>query len=128
MTIALSLMGIILFLISKKFMLSADTGKALWSSFLEVPVDANLVGFMLGVATISQLATPNEYASITIVGSIILMNLSILIWKYSCSFMSDRDAEVYISRPISLIFLTVVNTLLAITAIGLPIAVLGASV
>lgn len=128
MTIALSLMGILLFLISKKFMLSADTGKALWSSFLEVPVDANLVGFMLGVATISQLTTPNEFASITIVGSIILMNLSILIWKYSCSLMSDRDSEVYIARPILLGFLTLLNTVLAVTAIGLPVVVLGANI
>lgn len=128
MTVVLSLMGIFLFLISKKFLLSADTGKALWSSLLEVPVDANLVGFMLGVATISQLSTPNEFASVTIVGSIILMNVSILVWKYSCSLMSDRDAEVYISKPKTLYFLTIANTILALFAIALPIFSLGAKI
>ena len=108
-------------------MLTADTGKALWSGFLEVPVDANLVGFMLGVATISQLSVPNDYASITIVASIILMNISILIWKHSCSLMSDRSNGVYISKPYWLMLYTFVNTILAIAAIALPIVILGAN-
>ena len=126
MTLALSLMGIVLFLISKKFMLSAESGKALWSSYLEVPVDANLIGFMLGIATISQMATQNKYASITILGLILLMQISILIWKYSCSLMSERNGTVYFSNPKRIMMFTVLNVLLACSAIYLPIALLGA--
>lgn len=126
MAIFLSLLGIFLFLITKKFMFQADRGKALYAGFLEVPVDANLVGFMLGIATISQLQNPNEHASATIVGSIILMNLSIIVWKYSCSLMSDRDSEVYIANPKRLFWLTLLNIALALGAIALPIFVLGA--
>jgi len=107
-------------------MFQADRGKALYAGFLEVPVDANLVGFMLGIATISQLQNPNEHASATIVGSIILMNLSIIVWKYSCSLMSDRDSEVYIANPKRLFWLTLLNIALALGAIALPIFVLGA--
>lgn len=127
MTLALSLLGILLFLISKKFMLSADKGKALWSSYLEVPVDVNLVGFMLGIATISQLNTQTDSASITTLGLIILMQLSILIWKHSCSLITERNGRVVFTAPNKIIFYTVINIFLAALAIYLPIRMLGAS-
>ena len=126
MTVSLSLLGIVLFLITKRFMFQADSGKSLYVGFLEVPVDANLVGFMLAIATISQLEEANSHASITILGSTILMNLSVLIWRYSSSLMSDRDGEVYISRPRILIGLSILNVALSISAIALPIYALGA--
>lgn len=126
MTVVLSLLGIVLFLITKRFMFQADTGKSLYVGFLEVPVDANLVGFMLGIATISQLEEGKSHASVTILGSIILMNLSVLIWRFSSSLMSDRDGELYISKPRTLYGLTLLNILLAISAIALPIYALGA--
>jgi hypothetical protein len=126
MTVALSLLAIVLFLITKRFMFQADTGKSLYVGFLEVPVDVNLVGFMLGIATISQLNESNYYASMTILVSVILMNLSVLIWRISSSLMSDRDGEVYISKPILLWGLTILNVFLSICAIGVPIYALGA--
>lgn len=125
MTIILSLLGIILFLITKRFMYQADRGKSLYVGFLEVPVDANLVGFMLGIATISQIENPSIHVSLTILGSMILMNLSVLIWRYTCTLMSDRDGEVFVDKPKPLFWLTTLNVFISIAAISLPIYVLG---
>ncbi|MGV1907474.1 hypothetical protein [Agrobacterium cavarae] len=127
MAVTLSLLGIVLFLIMKRFMFQRDEGKALYAGLLEMPVDANLIGFMLSIATISQLKEPNHFASATILSSTILMCLSIIIWKYVCSLMSDRDGDVYFANPKLILGLTILNIILACSAIYLPIEVLGAN-
>jgi hypothetical protein len=127
MAVTLSLLGIVLFLIMKRFMFQRDEGKALFAGLFEVPVDANLIGFMLSIAKISQLKEPNQFASATILSSIILMCSSIIIWKYKCSLMSDRDGEVYFAKPKIMFALTIVNIIIACSSIYLPIKVLGAN-
>jgi hypothetical protein len=128
MTLILSFLGIFLFLLCKTTILSPDRGVALWRRLLELPVDANLVGFMLTVATISQLAAPTEHAPAVVLASMILMIISIILWKSSSKMIIDNGVTTEFSRPCLLMALTVVNVALALGAIALPILSLGAKI
>ena len=127
MLIALALMGILLIFVLKRTVLNPDTGKAFMSSLFELPVDANLVGFMLSIVSISQTETPHKYASHIVLASVLLMVVSIVLWKICCSLISERNKKAIYTKPKTLLGFGVLNSLIAILAIVLPIYVLGAN-
>jgi hypothetical protein len=126
MALLLSLVGLLLIVAAKRLVWEVDHGKALWNGLLEVPVDINLVGFLLGLATIGQLASPSEHAPVLIALSFLLILSGVSLWKYSCSLISDRDGEPYFSNTRAIIACTLINIIVAILSIVLPIVVLGA--
>ncbi|WP_313058222.1 hypothetical protein [Agrobacterium cavarae] len=125
MTLVTAFIGVILALLLKRFLLLPDRGKALWSGYLEVPVDVNLAAFMFGIGSMTHVAI-NDTTPPVILGMVVLLILSIIVWKLSCNTMSDRDSEVYFAHPLGLLFLTAVNIGLAGIAILVPVQWLGA--
>lgn len=126
MTLIISGLGIALFLLLKIVVFQTEKGKELLSSLFGLAVDINLMGFMLGIVTISQLSAATPEASPAILISAILIVLSVFIWKLTCSFMSNRDGAVYYARPIATVALTVFNFLLSLAAVLIPLVMLGA--
>ncbi|WP_425082174.1 hypothetical protein [Ruegeria arenilitoris] len=127
MEVAVSLIGIVVFLVLKKTVFQVDKGKALISSVLELPVDVNLVGFMLCMTTLATLDEPNELAPHTVLCSVLVMNISVLLWKYSCTLITESGVGVQFPRPILISFISLINFALAVAAIALPTVFLGAS-
>lgn len=125
MTLVTAFIGVVLALLLKRFLLLPDRGKALWSGYLEVPVDVNLAAFMFGIGSMTHVAI-KETTPPVILGMVVLLIVSIIVWKLSCNTMSDRDSEVYFANPWALFFLTIVNIGLAIVAVIVPIQWLGA--
>lgn len=125
MTLVTAFIGVLLALLLKRFLLVPDRGKALWSGYLEVPVDVNLAAFMFGIGSMTHVAI-NDTTPPVILGMVVLLIISIIVWKLSCNTMSDRDSEVYFANPWGLFFLTIVNIFLAVSAVIVPIQWLGA--
>jgi hypothetical protein len=123
--IVTAIIGIFIALLLKRFLLVPDRGRALWVGYLEFPVDANLAAFMFGIGSLSGI-TASDKTPPVLLTMVALMVLSVLLWKYSCTTMSDRDSEVYFAKPKLLAFLTFLNISVGIAAIATPLYFLGA--
>ena len=126
MNLALSLLGVLLFLLCKQLIYRPDRGVAMWTRLLEVPVDLALLGFMLGVAAITQADPLPKTVPISLVTLVIFIVTSIAIWKHSCTTMSDTGGAVQFDRPVLLPFMTVVNLGIGVSSILVAVDSMGA--
>lgn len=125
MNIYLSALALILFLLCKMLVWSREEGKERLVRFLEFPVDANLVGFLGGIAALSSDSSKNENASWATILAIILMITSISIWKYSSSLIIDKGISATVIAPLKLAAFTLLNLIISLLAIMLPVYAMG---
>lgn len=126
MAILLSLIGLLIIVVAKRVVWEVDRGRALWCSLLEVPVDINLVGLLLGLAAVGQLQQPSELTPVVLSISFLLIFIGVTLWKYSCSLISERDGEPYISNVGLIKFCTSANVIVSVISILMPVMWLGA--
>lgn len=119
-----ALVGIAIALLLKRFMLVPDRGKALWVGYLEFPLDANMAAFMFGIGSLSTI-TVTDRTPLILLTMVFLLVFSVLLWKASCSTLSERDGEVFFAKPKTLLFLIFVSILVGIAAIAVPLYFLG---
>lgn len=119
-----ALVGIAIALLLKRFMLVPDRGKALWVGYLEFPLDANMAAFMFGIGSLSTI-TVTDRTPLILLSMVFLLVFSVLLWKASCSTISERDGEVFFAKPKILMSLVLLNVLVGVGAIAVPLYFLG---
>lgn len=119
-----AIVGLVIALLLKRFLLVPDKGKALFAGYLEFPVDANLAAFMFGMGSISSIAVSDNTPTV-LLSLVALLILSVLIWKHSCSTLSDRDGEVFFAKPWYLSGLTIMNCALTVASFYIVVSILG---